>query len=240
MVYQIGICNKEAEICEQLEQYVRDFFKTRNDRAEISVWYTGEGCCKNLKDGITIDILFLNVNLPVKSGVEVGRFIRENLKNSSMHIIYFSELINCVPELFRIHPYDFMKKPVTQDEVYQILEELTLGYEHDEKYFVIKKRKGINKIPYKNISYFSSQKRHIEVHLTDGNIWQFNGHLKELISKISAQFVMVSQSYIVNLEYIKTSKYDRVIMFNNEVINITRPNRANFREKLKLYYDKIV
>lgn len=240
MVYQIGICNGEAELCEEIEQYVRDFFHMRNDKAEVSVWYTGEGCCKNLKDGIEIDILFLNVILSVKNGIEVGRFIRENLKNNSMHIIYFSELTNCIPELFRIHPYDFMKKPVKQSQVFQIMEELILGDEHDEKCFVIQKRKGMDKIPYKDIHFFSSQKRHIQIHLTDGCIREFNGHLKEIISIIPKQFVMVSQSYIVNLEYIKTSKYDRVIMYNNEVINITRPNRVNFRKKMKLYYEKSV
>lgn len=238
MLYRIGICDDDIRMCEQLEHYVRVFFEEHTCRSDVSVWYTGDGCCKGLTNGLKIDILFLEVNLPTRDGIEVGRYIREKLEDNSMHIIFISEITDNAIKLFRIHPYDFLIKPITQKNVSEVLSELLFVDKQDQRFFTYVNRKSFNKIPYGKILYFSSKNRHIEVHMTDGSMREFNGRLKNELKKLPEQFVMISQSYIINLEYVKESKYNHVIMLNNDEINISQPNRIKFREKLGMYNEE--
>ncbi len=235
MIYRIGICDNNVNMCEQLEQFVQYFFNMHNCKVEVFVWYTGVGCCKSLTNDVSIDVLFLEINLPEKNGIEVGRYIREKLQNNIMHIIFMSEETDNAMNLFRIHPYDFLVKPITQQIISEIFSNLLIIDEQDQRFFTYMKRKSLNKIPYGKIQYFSSRNRHIEVHMTDGSIREFNGQLKNELERLPEQFVMIAQSYIINLKYVKECKYDHVVMQSNDVINISQPNRIKFREKMSMY-----
>ncbi len=238
MVHRIGICDKDACICEQLEQNIRKFYNTYTCQTEVSVWYTGEGCCSSLRNDTKIDILFLEQNLPGKSGIEVGRYIRKELQNNIMHIIFISASPNNLLKVFQVHPYDFLIKPITQHQIFDVLEKLLFIDEQDRRYFTYVSRKSLNKIPYGEIQYLSSNNRHIEIHLKDGNMREFNGCLKNKMDRLPDDFVRIAQSYIINLKYVKKCKYDSVMMMNGDVINISQPNRKTFRDKLSAYYEE--
>lgn len=85
------------------------------------------------------------------------------------------------------------------------------------------------------IQYFMSQNKHIIVYLSDGTTQQFRGKLKNEMSKLTPQFVMVGKSYIVHMKYIKSCHYDYIIMQNGTRINISQSYRAFFHEKFREY-----
>lgn len=239
MQYQIGICDDEKSTCAELEKYVIEFFSTQMSLAEVFVWYTGESCLQDLHKGIKIDILFLDIEFSGKNGVEIGRHIRETMKNASMHIIFISTKTNYALELFKIHPYDFLIKPLQKESIWKTLSHLLEIDELDKRFYTYTNKKMLYKIPYGKIMYMESRNRHIRIYLSSGEIQEFTGKIKTEISKLPPQFVMVAQSYIINLKYVVSCGYDHVIMHCGEKINVSQSHRAVFRERLRAYNEGV-
>ena len=135
MIYRVGICDDEVSTCSQIENVVRELFKNRKETVETYVWNSGEGIIRDINAKVDLDILFLDIELPVYNGVEVGRYIRNSLQNGLMHIIYISSKTNYAMELFKIHPYDFLVKPIDKDRIIEIIDKTILINENDRRFF---------------------------------------------------------------------------------------------------------
>ncbi len=109
MIYRIGICDDEQLTCSELENYINEIFECKDDEAEIYVWNSGEALKKDISNGVKIDILFLDIELLDSNGIELGKYIRNYMKNMSMNIVYISSMTEYAMELFKIHPYDFVE-----------------------------------------------------------------------------------------------------------------------------------
>jgi len=84
----IGICDDGREICAVMEEQILRYAKDRGIAVEKKVWYTGEGLCDYVRQGGSLDILFLDIELYHMSGIEAAGFIREQLEDRRMQIIY--------------------------------------------------------------------------------------------------------------------------------------------------------
>ena len=87
---QVIICDDEFSTCVQLENYIEKYSQEHFIKADIDVFYDGESLCEYLKSSSSVDLLFLDIELPKCNGVEVGKYIREKLENEETEIIYIS------------------------------------------------------------------------------------------------------------------------------------------------------
>jgi DNA-binding LytR/AlgR family response regulator len=173
--------------------------------------------------------------MPGKNGVYVGGYIRDDIKNEAMHIIYVSSKTNYAMELFKVHPYDFIVKPIEREKVIKNVEKLLELDEQDNRYFVYEYNRIKSRIHYGDIVYFESDRKHIKIICCDGTEKIFVGKLKELIDSLPFSYVCVGQSFIINLRHIKMCKKDFCIMDNDHIINIGRKYRNAFNVKMIEY-----
>ena len=134
MIYRIGICDDEQLTCSELENYINEIFECKDDKAEIYVWNSGEALKKDISNGVKIDILFLDIELPDSNGIELGKYIRNYMKNMSMNIVYISSMTEYAMELFKIHPYDFVVKPFDKNEIENLKEHIMSIAQHIPKF----------------------------------------------------------------------------------------------------------
>lgn len=120
-VFQIGICDDEKETCTVLENMLWQYGEKHGIKAEISVWYTGESLCDFLTQGNLVDLLFLDIELISTDGIQVGNYIREELKNLETIIVYISSKSSYAMKLFEVQPLGFLIKPLKADQIEKIL-----------------------------------------------------------------------------------------------------------------------
>ena len=89
-MYNIGICDDGENICASIENMLMQCAKEMNIQLDTNVWYTGEGLKDYLEKGNPLDILFLDIELFQMTGIEVGNYIRNQLDDMGMQIIYIS------------------------------------------------------------------------------------------------------------------------------------------------------
>ena len=88
-MYKIGICDDDRILCGVLEEQLYALAGELAVKAEIEVWYTGESIQRDMCGGVRLDLLFLDIELAKKDGIEVGTFIRGELDDVQTHIVYF-------------------------------------------------------------------------------------------------------------------------------------------------------
>ena len=225
MIYRIGICDDEQLTCSELENYINEIFECKDDEAEIYVWNSGEALKKDISNGVKIDILFLDIELPDSNGIELGKYIRNYMKNMSMNIVYISSMTEYAMELFKIHPYDFVVKPFDKNEIENLIDEMCGYYKQDNKHFKYCVYGKTNMVMMRDIKYFESRGRHIIINLVDNQSIQYVGQLKNEIKKLPLNFVEIGKSYIINLKHMRECHVSYVVMNDGKELGISRAYR---------------
>ena len=227
----IGICDDEKETCAELENMLYEYGKKQCVKADVNVWYEGESLCIFLEKENTLDVLFLDIELISTDGIQVGNFIREELENMETIIIYISSKSSYAMSLFRIQPLDFLIKPLVQKSIDEIMNRSIKLYERKNQFFEYSTNGYHCKIPYKNIIYFYSQNKKINIVLKEKEM-EFNGRLKKIVNIVPHNFILIHQSYLVNMDYVVECSYELVKMQNGVLLNISKPYRKIVREQI--------
>lgn len=230
-MYHIGICDDEKGTCAELEELLRKYGDMRGLHLEIDVWYSGESLCSFLKREKGPDLLFLDIELVSMDGIQVGRFIREDLEDMETMIVYISSRSSYAMNLFRIQPLDFLIKPVDMAAVEDIMQRSLRIFERKNQTFSYSIKGYHFRVPFRNIIYFYSQNKKVTIVLRNEEV-QFYGKLKEIAESVPHNFIMIHQSFLINLDYVAECSYEIIKMMDGSLLNISQPYRKRVREKI--------
>ena len=231
----IGICDDEISTCSQLENIVIGILGNIAEEIEVYVWKNGKDFIEDISDKIRPDILFLDIEMDGYNGIQVGEYIRKELEDMDMNIIYISSKTSYAMNLFKIHPFDFVVKPFNRDKIEKIIAELMKLRGLDKGVFLYQSHKKSYRVALGNILYFESDKKNINIIANDGIERQFREKLKNITEKLPFNFVMINQSYIINIKHIRECSSSRVILDNGDELNISRSYKDIFSRKMLQY-----
>ena len=233
-MYRIGICDDDKILCADLEEQLYALSKEMALKVEIDVWYSGESIQDDLQKGIELDLLFLDIELVQENGITVGKFIRNEMEDMQTHIVYISSKEGYAMQLFKVQPLDFLIKPVSVEQLKEVLMRSVKQKSRPDAYFEYQKGNSVFRIPIKDIAYFTSMDKKIVIIKKDGEE-EFYGKLKNIAENLPVEFIMIHQSYIINQAYVREYSYETVKMVNGENLNISKPYRKETRRKIKQY-----
>lgn len=231
-MYRIGICDDDKELCSGLEEQIYHIAEELSVRADIEVWYSGESILNDLGNGTQLDLIFLDIELFQKDGISVGKFIRGEMEDIQTHIVYISAKQSYAMQLFKIQPLDFLIKPVSDEQLKEVLVRSLKQKRSPDIYFEYQKGSSLLRIPTRDIAYFMSMDKKIRLMTKDGEE-DFYGKLKNILEKLPADFVMIHQSYIINQQYISEYSYDSVKMSDGTILSVSKPYRKATRSRIK-------
>ncbi len=230
-MYNIGICDDGKVFCGFMESMILNYIKENGILADIKVWFSGEGLCKSLKMGDRPDILFLDIELLELNGMQVAHFIRNELEDRGMQIVFVSAKKSYAQDLFRTQPMDFLIKPIDQVKINETLNLAIKILSKEGAKFTFRNGREHYAIPFGEIMYFASEGREIKL-VTQCGEKRFYGKLKDLIDKLPLNFIVIHQSYIVNKKYIMQYGYETVTLSNGCTLAISKNKRKEVREKI--------
>lgn len=233
---KIAICDDDISIVSQIENILLQYTNEHFIKAEIEVFYSGEELISHIKTDGSFDLIYLDIEMGEINGVDVGYFIRKELRDFHTEIVYISGANTYDRKLFDVQPLHFIPKPINPQTV---IDDLNLAMERGKQvidYFTYTKGSVSKKVPVAEILYFESFNREIHIVLEDGED-DFYGTLDETTSKISDfGFIRIHRSYLVNFERAVSVSYDEIEMPNGKVLPISRTKRAEIRNlQLELY-----
>ena len=238
-MYHVGICDDDKVFCAELEEMICDLAEKLHQKIETEVWYSGESIMGDLEKLTCLDLLFLDIELYEKNGIDVGKFIRDG-DDYMTHIVYVSSRQEYAMQLFRLQPLDFLIKPVSEEQVREVLERSLKQRMQSKALFEYQKGGVFYQVPCIEILYFMSNDKKVSL-VTGTGRDEFYGKLKAVAEKLPAGFLMIHQSYIINSDYVAEYTYETVKMQDGTILGISKPYRKAVRgrimelEKERLY-----
>lgn len=228
---KIAICDDEKGYCAEFEEMLKDVAHRLNLRVHVDVWFSGETIREYLEKGNHIDILFLDIELMHLSGIDVGNYIRYDMKDNQTQIVYISSKSNYALKLFKTHPYDFLIKPISTKDLYEVMEGLTKILYTQNRLFEYHNGREKHQIKYDDILYFRSELHKVIIVTAEKEI-VFYGKLKEVIEQAPPQFLSIHKSYLINRDYVEKYTFGFVEMKNSEILTISKAFQKKVRDKL--------
>ena len=207
------------------EKLARDELKFLIEKdPDLEVLYEiadGKKALKLLKEN-SVDLLFLDIQIPGVSGIEIARILNKQ-KNSS-YIIFTTAYDEYAVEAFQLSAVDYLLKPISDQRLKESLErakkEINTNHNFNQKLDNLfanlnnsKQKECLNKIAvmekdyylmlnFEDIYYFSTKDKKVWAHCHKKS-YMTSFQLKELEKMLPEQFFRIHKSYIVNLKHIK-------------------------------------
>ena len=219
----VAICDDENTFVKQVQQMLNQYGNDNNIILETDTFNNGKELISELKSGTKFDLVLLDICMPDVDGINVGKCIRDILKDNITQIVYISSNEQYAMELFQIRPMNFLIKPVDKEHIYKMMDVARKLIGEGDVCLTFKTGRGSRKIGLHDIRYISIDGRKTVVFLADGNKEECYGKIDEVYDKVkNNNFVRVHKSYIVNCNYVNRILPGEIVMDDGKTIPVSR------------------
>lgn len=228
MTLKIAICD---DILSDMQHLVT-LIKEDNSCCECSTYRSGELLLWDFDNGTHFDIYFLDIFMEGMTGLDVAKYIR--IADPYALLIFVSSSNDYYRESYDLYAFNYLIKPLTQDNITQVLHHSILHLDKDMNQVVrFSFNNTFHKVRCSQLLYLSSDKHIVSFHLVDGEVLKSYGKMDDFLPLLPAEvFVRCHQSYIVNLKHV-TGMTIGEFMLNEVKIPISRKYCMQAREKYR-------
>lgn len=211
---RIVICDDDDGCCSQIEKWILEYKKQKNINIEVEIYNSAETLIKHIQNGYVFDVIYLDIELPKKNGVELGYIIRERLDATVISIIFISGKAQYCIELFELEPMNFHQKPLLKEWIWKDLDK-TIKRRGQNAKTIAYKDKGLQRsILVKDVVSIVSDGNMLDITLSNGEMVTLRGSLSSMSDSYEMEcLVRCHKSYMVNLNYV--SEYQKGCFFLN-------------------------
>lgn len=167
-------------------------------------------------------LYLLDVMMPGMTGLETAREIRRF--DDAAEIVFLSSSPDFAYESYGVRALNYLLKPVTRDTLFALLDQIRLREEKNGEALTLKTGSSIIRMPYSHICYVEVIGKHVYFHLTDRNVREVAGSLKDFAPALlpRPEFMRVHRSYIVNMLQVEELSSAGLRTFQGEHLPVSR------------------
>lgn len=218
----IAICDDQPIAIDLLKDHVASVLEDMGIVGWRLIAYTSPLAL--LKHIQSINILFLDIEMPDMDGIEAGAIIQE--KNPACKIIMATSRVDRFKEAFHINAIRFITKPFDRDEIKEALSaclKMSLG----ESTIDVFQNRISHKIKEKNINYIRAFNGYVEI-FTANQTFRKDVSLDELEKGLDQKiFFRIHRQYIINMQHI-TAYDNKSVKIGDYTIPVSRRRYSDF------------
>lgn len=178
------------------------------------------------------DVVFLDINMPEISGIELVKMLPPRQK-----VVFTTAYSDYAVESYEYNAVDYLLKPITfarfTAAVQKLLEVAQTNPlpKEETQWLVVKTGTELLRLNPRDIRLIKGEREYVSIHIGNQKHLVYK-RMKELAEQLSGQFVRVHHSYIVNTNKIE-KVVDNKVMIDGEVVPISQSYRSSVLEVLK-------
>ena len=222
----ITICDDVFEERRKLRRFLKDGLGASGMEAEIMEYDSGVSLLSDWKrDGIPMDMLFLDIYMKGPDGVETARRLRE--EDCRADIIFLTVSPDFAIEGYEVGAAGYLLKPLEKEKLKHLLGRLL--QRQNPAMLSLRQGNSVYSIVPSEILYIESSRNKLTVHTVREKISCY-GRLDDLAVRLpEKQFLRCHQSFLVNMDRIYSAK-DDFRMENDAIVPIRVRERKAIRE----------
>lgn len=208
--------------------------------------------CQLIKE-IKPEIVFLDIEMPNHSGLQIAEFLEPNELN--FQLIFITAYNEYAVQAFKLSAVDYLLKPIDILEFKNAVEKakqniqkgnITNKLDELKKVFnqlalnkmVLEVPKGVLFVSHDDIIAFEADGMYTKVFMQDNSTQLICKPLKHFVEQLESKsiFYKPHRSYLINLRYMKElSKKDgyHIVMENNKTIPVAKEKKDEFLELIQ-------
>lgn len=239
----ILICDDNRDVVVQEEFVIEEALAAIKKHGNIKTFTSAKTCLEEIEENKkTYGILFLDIEMPYISGLELGKRIKE--MNPMIQIVFVTSFERYSLSAYEVHPFHYIVKPLRTEKVKDIFLSI-IQYEKSGSSAVnspkikVEINRDIISIPVERIQYIEKEKNICNI-VTESKEQQAYISLKDLEGQIRelhvTELYRCHQSFIVNLKYVQRYEGSEFVLENGNTIPISRGKKS---EAKKRFYDML-
>lgn len=216
---------------------VIESFCTQTPDLELIKTFTSPTEALNYLANYPIDLLFLDINMPSITGIELFKKIQQPAM-----VIFTTAYGEYAVEGFNLNAIDFLLKPFSFERFSQAVNKAIEFHNYNtnsklqqEQHIFIRADYSLHKINLEDIDLIEGLDDYLKIHLTSGKKLVARLTMKAIIEKLpSQQFKRVHRSFIVPMKKVSSVRKKIVYLLHHE-IPIGTSYEDEFMEHLKLH-----
>lgn len=242
---KIAICDDEKALRGMLRQEIEKHCKNVGILCQIFDYDSGEKLLTLPAENIP-DILFLDIQMPGKNGMQTARELRR--KNENMILIFVTALSEYVYDAFDVNAFHYLVKPFEEEKLQEVLDrairqckkqtEAPAFQQQTPHRAILVKQGGLStKVLLSDIVYAEVFNRKVMLHTVNGDI-EYYGKLTDLSEQAGTDFYRTHRSYLVNLKYVEKYSADTVWM-EQGIVPMSKKQFSGFVRQYMHYIRRI-
>ena len=180
------------------------------------------------------DIVFLDVEMPVINGIEVGRKIRAIDKD--VILVYLTNYQNYYRQSFRVEAFDYLSKPVNIADLNAVLARAIKKHQVRCNIVSLQWQSQRFALDVRDIVYVESYQRHLRFY-TPTDRYECVGKIKQYETSLTPYgFLRCHQGFLINMKYIRSIGANVIQTSTDSEIYMSRGKK---RECMKRYNEFI-
>ncbi len=229
---KVCVCDDDETIVNRICSVIERVSQENNIIAKVEIFYDGATLLTNIQNNNSYyDVIFLDIEMNNMDGIETAKRLR--LRDELAHIIYVTSHENYAKDVFAVRPYQFVLKPFKDEIIEKYFLDVYEKIINNDETFEFKHKGTYYKLLLKNIKYFESKNRSIEIHMTDGTVYEYYDKLdkvEKMLCNTKIDFLRIHKSILVNSRHIAKKRYDYVELMNGEQLMISQTKRGEINE----------
>lgn len=180
------------------------------------------------------DIVFLDIEMPNNSGIEVGKQLRMISKHTI--IIFSTSYPQYAIDGYDCEAFHYLLKPISQDKLKPTLCRAIKKLLSLHQYHCLKIQNTVRRIPISDIYFIEYCRKHVIYH-TKNDLIETTGRFSDVIHELQKYgFCQVHQGYIVNFSKVHDFNGYSIILDNQQSVMIS----VRKKKEVLLAYSKYV
>lgn len=227
----VVICDDERVYIQSIKEKVEKWAAEKAvDRSiVIRTFLSSEDLLEAWESGLTIDMLFLDVQIPHElSGMEIAKQIFE--KNEYVPIAFITNYSEYACEGYHVNALRYIVKPVHQKDIDECMNiswnrwNLSLS-----ESIRVKTSTCMMALPVKDILMIESIGHQLRIHTINDGITEIRARLIDYAKLLpDGLFAQCHKSYIVNIMYVRRIEPSQLTLATREVVPIGRKYTQGF------------
>jgi len=190
----------------------------KTDLVQLDKTFTGPSAALEYLDRFPVDLLFLDINMPSLSGIDLYKQIRQQPM-----VIFTTSYSEYAVESYNLNAVDYLLKPFTFERFLQAVEKAVIVHRQQQaegrrQWLVLRADYSLFRIALPDILFIEGLDNYLKIHLSDQQPVVVRMTMKALQEKLPAsEFARVHRSYIVPLRKIQAVRNKLITIADKEI-----------------------
>lgn len=225
MTLNIAICDDDAKALITIHNLLKNLEIKFDIDYEITPFHNPKELLEQCTTPGVFHIIFLDVEMPEMNGLEVAHHIRNNI-DKQVKIVFVSNYPEYMQDSFPTNPYDYLTKPIQEDDLERIVTRLLKDYSESYVHKAILHTDGTEEfVNIQDVYYIENEKglrKHITFVFKDHSV-SCIGNLNEWEDSLADHhFFSPHRGVLVNIEHIHFINNGVITLTNKKTLPISR------------------